>query len=70
MRAGGPDRPTMSDTHGSAAGHTSEATHGSVPAHDGDEFSLGPTDWTAWAAGILGVALGVIVWFCLILATS
>lgn len=36
--------------------------------HDGE--ALGPIDSTAWAAGLVGVALGLVVALCFVLATS
>jgi hypothetical protein len=32
--------------------------------------ALGPIDWFAWGAGILGVGAGLAVAFCLFLSTS
>jgi hypothetical protein len=46
-------------THaGGAQGHHDDA-HGDAHAHDGE--TLGPIDWRAWGAMVLGVALGVVV---------
>ncbi|MBF6605834.1 MAG: hypothetical protein IVW53_09670 [Chloroflexi bacterium] len=41
-------------------------------AHDdhGHDVALGPPDWAAWGAGLLGVALGLAVWICLAVATG
>lgn len=36
--------------------------------HEGE--ALGPIDATAWAAGLVGVALGLVVALCFVLATS
>jgi hypothetical protein len=48
-----------------------DAGHG-VVAHGGHEQAepLGPVDWGAWAAGILGVLAGLVVAACLWLSTS
>ena len=43
------------------AGHDEHGEH--APA-------LGPVDWFAWGAGILGVGAGLVVAFCLYLSTS
>lgn len=43
------------------AGHDEHGEH--APA-------LGPVDWFAWGAGILGVGAGLAVAFCLYLSTS
>lgn len=43
--------------------------HGSQ--HDGhEEEPLGPVDLAAWGAGLLGVAAGLVVVFCFMLATA
>jgi len=34
------------------------------------DVPLGPIDWPAWGAGALGVAVGLIIWFCFAFATS
>lgn len=47
----------VQDVHGQA-----EAGH--------HEAVLGPADWAAWGAGIFGVAIGLVIWFCLVLGTS
>jgi hypothetical protein len=38
--------------------------------HDHDGEALGPIDSTAWAAGVVGVALGLVVALCFVLATG
>jgi hypothetical protein len=45
-------------------GHAGHDEHGEHAA------ALGPVDWFAWGAGILGVAAGLVVAFCLYLTTS
>jgi len=35
-----------------------------------DEDLLGPVDYTAWGAGALGVAIGLVMWLCFVLASS
>jgi hypothetical protein len=61
---------TMSQTHGSdtpTAGNANEPSgHGSSHGHD--EAALGPVDWPAWGAGLLGVALGLAVAWAFVLA--
>lgn len=62
---------------------TTDAVH--QPAHEPDESShghaghddhgahaaeLGPLDWKAWGAGILGVGAGLAVALCLYLSTA
>jgi hypothetical protein len=53
--------------------HHAGSDHGGDHGHDdhghGQE-ALGPIDTTAWLAGLLGVALGVAVAICFILATG
>jgi hypothetical protein len=60
--------------------HTGDAPHGATPgegAHEdaahGDHTHgtpLGPIDWLAWGAGLLGIAAGLAVAACLYLSTS
>jgi hypothetical protein len=38
--------------------------------HGPAEGTLGPVDSAAWGAGILGVALGLVVALCFVLATG
>ena len=38
--------------------------------HGHDEDILGPIDFAAWGAGALGVAIGLVMWLCFVLATS
>ena len=47
------------DAHADA-GHSDHA-HGAV---------LGPVDWLAWGAGLLGIAAGLVVAACLLLSTA
>ncbi len=69
--------PTPADHH--------DAPHGSAPGsgaggdphgaghdagHGHDEVALGPVDMAAWGAGLLGVALGLVMVLCFILATQ
>ena len=35
-----------------------------------DEDLLGPVDYTAWGAGALGVAIGLVMWLCFVLVSS
>ncbi|MBP1704583.1 MAG: hypothetical protein H6Q36_322 [Chloroflexi bacterium] len=59
-----PDEPADDDGH--AAATPTDSAHGD---HDHGE-PLGPADWGAWTAGILGVAAGLLVAVCLWLSTS
>ena len=60
--------------HEGAVAHHATDDHGEEHGHDdhahGDGEALGPIDTLAWGAGVLGVALGVVVWVCLIFATA
>lgn len=71
----------MSDAHATPAAHDEHAVgpHGSTDDHGGDHGhddhahgseKLGPMDPMAWGAGALGIALGLVVAFCMVLATS
>lgn len=44
--------------------------HAGHDEHDAHAATLGPVDWFAWGAGILGVGAGLVVAFCLYLSTS
>ncbi len=46
-----------------------DASHGHA-GHDEHATALGPIDWAAWGAGILGVGAGLVVAFCLYVSTS
>ena len=62
---------TTHDGHPSAH-EPDDADHGHA-GHDehGDHAEkLGPIDWRAWGAGLLGVGAGVAVAVCLYLSTS
>lgn len=71
--------PTPADhhdaPHGSAAGgdphgtgHDAASGHDAAPGHDAP--ALGPVDMAAWGAGLLGVALALVMVVCFILATQ
>jgi hypothetical protein len=72
------DGPRVSDVHG--ASHAVEGAHGSTSDHGGDghghddhahgDDALGPTDWTMWGAGVLGVVLALLVAACFVLGTG
>ncbi len=78
---GRPSASTATETHrephGAASPHGAAddvPEHGDADAHGGvsgqhDEDALGPIDVQAWAAGALGIALGLIVAVCLVVAT-
>ncbi len=42
-------------------GHDERGEHGST---------MGPVDWLAWGAGLLGVGAGLVVAFCLYASTA
>ncbi len=82
MPAGG-TQETMSDPHATdAPGHDASAgadhhastDHGDDHGHDDHghavEAAVGPIDIAAWGAGIIGVAIAVVMAACLVLATS
>ncbi len=67
---------THHEPHGAASPH---GAGDDIPEHEMDdaaghaehgEEELGPIDIPSWAAGIAGVALGLVVVACLVLATS
>jgi hypothetical protein len=64
----------MSDSHaadGMVGSHGSADDHGDTHGHDdhghGSE-ALGPVDWRAWGAGVLGMVLGLGVALSFLLA--
>jgi hypothetical protein len=62
---------TTHDDHAPAhepddAGHG----HGGHDEHVEHAAALGPIDWFAWGAGLLGVGAGLVVAFCLYVSTS
>jgi hypothetical protein len=65
------------DVHGAPSGDAPHAaTHGEgahVDAAHGDHAQgapLGPVDWRAWGAGLLGIAAGLVVAACLFVSTT
>jgi hypothetical protein len=55
---------------GARAGHDHQGDHDD---HGDDEHAgvmLGPVDWPAWTAGIVGVALGLAVAICLVFSVG
>lgn len=44
--------------------------HGGHDDHEEHGTALGPIDWFAWGAGILGVGAGLVVAFCLYVSTA
>ena len=67
-----------SDEHHDAhAGDVPQAALHGVDAHGGaahgdhaHDAPLGPIDWFAWGAGLLGIAAGLVVAVCLYVTTS
>ncbi len=58
------DHPPAHEPDDASHGHAGHDEHGEHPEKPG------PIDWAAWGAGILGVGAGLIVAFCLYVATS
>ena len=56
-----PDEVGHSHGHEEHGGHDEHAEHGEP---------LGPIDWAAWGAGVLGIGAGLVVAFCLYASTS
>ena len=59
--------------HAGAVAHHSTDDHGDDHGHDDHghvEEPLGPVDVAAWGAGVLGVAIGLAVALCFVLATA
>jgi hypothetical protein len=69
--AGDTATQTHREPHGGAMPHGAAddiAEHGQVDEHEA--AVLGPVDTRAWAAAFLGIALGLVVAACFIVATS
>lgn len=73
--------PPMTDRHtGDSPGHEAAVAHhrtddhGADHGHDdhahGEEEALGPIDLAAWGAGILGLAVALVIAVCFAFATS
>jgi hypothetical protein len=58
------DHPPAHEPDDAGHGHAGHDEHGEHAT------ALGPVDWFAWGAGILGVGAGLAVAFCLYLTTS
>ena len=59
--------------HEGAVGHHLPEDHGEDHGHDDHAHAdepLGPIDVAAWGAGILGVAIAIVIAACLSIATS
>jgi hypothetical protein len=63
------DEPSSNadDAH---ADRDSQADAHADPHSHADEEMLGPIDVVAWSAGIAGVAIGLVMWLCFVMATS
>jgi hypothetical protein len=75
-KAGDTATETHHEPHGAASPH---GAADDVDAHEMDDDAghaehggeeLGPIDIPAWAAGVAGVALGLVVVACLVIATG
>jgi hypothetical protein len=68
--AGDTATETHHEPHGGAMPHGAAddvAEHGQA---DHESVALGPLDRRAWAAALLGIALGLVVAACFVVATS
>ena len=67
------DHATDAPGHPGAVAHDATDDHGDDYGHDdhahADE-ALGPIDVAAWGAGILGVAIAIVIAVCLSLGTT
>ena len=59
--------PVNQPAHGAGSG---DASGGHADQGHANDELLGPVDYTAWGAGALGVAIGLVMWLCFVLATS
>lgn len=65
---GDPAAAAIAHDADAARGHDNSTDGHENPTHE--EEPLGPIDTTAWAAGIVGVVLGLVVALCFVLATT
>ena len=59
--------------HEGAVSHHETTDHGEDHGHDDHahgEEALGPIDVAAWGAGVLGVAVGLVITACFVIATG
>lgn len=57
-------------THAATDGEGAPADAATAHGDAGHAAPLGPVDWFAWGAGILGIAAGLVVAACLYLSTT
>lgn len=60
----------MAATDASDAGHGTAGHEGGHGEHGHEDEALGPLDWGAWAAGLVGVAAGLLVAAAFVLSTG
>ncbi|MCU0483412.1 MAG: hypothetical protein MUC54_03945 [Chloroflexi bacterium] len=61
--------PSVHEPDGAGHAHGHEE-HGGHDEHAGHGAALGPIDWAAWGAGVVGVAAGLAVVGALVVATT
>ena len=59
---------SLGATHGEGA--HADAALGGPPGGHAHGAPLGPIDWYAWGAGLLGIAAGLVVAACFYISTS
>jgi len=64
------DHPPGHEPDDAGHGHAGHDERGDHDEHRDHAEKLGPIDWRAWGAGLLGVGAGVVVAACLFLSTS
>jgi len=64
--AGNAQRVGGGEDHDQAPGHAHRDDH--AGGHDGE--TLGPIDWRAWGAGLLGIGCSALVAACLYVAVN
>jgi hypothetical protein len=61
---------THREPHGGGGPHDASSSAGGGHGAGHDAEPLGPVDIEAWTAGVLGIALGLIVAVCFVFATA
>jgi hypothetical protein len=65
-----PHASNPDDAAAAAAAHADAAPADAAHGSHAQGTPLGPIDWAAWGAGLLGIAAGLAVAICLFISTS
>jgi hypothetical protein len=65
-----PHSSNPDDAAAASAAHADAAPSDAAHGNHAQGTPLGPIDWAAWGAGLLGIAAGLAVAICLFISTS